>query len=153
MAKVSQRAKRSICWRSGVFSSSISPSIAPMRPISADCPVATVAPTPRPAATSVPENAIEARSPSGASRRTGSTSLTTATDSPVSAASCTRRPRTSSSRRSAGTRSPASSRTTSPGTSSPADTVCRLPSRKTEASAESIARTAASAFSARPSCQ
>ena len=65
----------------------------------------------------------DARSPSGASAATGAMSLVTAADSPVSAASCARRPRASISRRSAGTRSPASSRTTSPGTSSSPGTV------------------------------
>lgn len=44
-------------------------------------------PVPWPAVTSVPENAIERRSPSGVSAATGSSDFSTGTDSPVRAAS------------------------------------------------------------------
>lgn len=152
MTKVNWRAKRSIWRNSGVVPGSTAPSIVPMRPISVAGPVATATPTPRPAAMSVPEKAIGRRSPSGASRATFGMSLSTATDSPVSAASCALRPRASISRRSAGTRSPGSISTISPGTRSSAGMRERAPSRRTEASFGSIERTAARAVSARPSC-
>ena len=86
-----------------------------------------------PPATKVPENAIERRSPSGASAATGSGDFSTGTDSPVSAASSICRLRARIRRRSAGTRSPASSRTRSPGTIASAGIDPRRPSRITEA--------------------
>ncbi len=127
--------------------------MAPIRPTSVAGPVATATPMPRPAATSVPEKAIEDRSPIAAAGGTGSTDLAAAADSPVSTASSALRPQASISRRSAGTRSPGSSRTMSPGTTSAAGSCRRTPPRRTEASTCSIRRTVEIAFSARPSCQ
>ena len=73
-------------------------------------------------------------------------------DSPVSAASCMRRPCTAVKRRSAGTTCPASSTTVSPGTTSRAAMSCSLPSRRTCACGAAIRCRASSAFSARYSC-
>ncbi len=94
---------------------------------------------------------MDSRSPIGASSATGSTRLSTGTDSPVSAASSTCRLRERSSRTSAGRLSPEASSTTSPGTSSAASTSCCLPSRSTTACGASRWRIACSAASALPS--
>ncbi|MBN9172304.1 MAG: hypothetical protein J0I50_10480, partial [Microbacterium sp.] len=109
-------------------------------------------PRPCPAETIVPENAIEARSPTPAPAATGAMSFDAGTDSPVSAASSIRSWKDSIRRMSAGTLSPGIRRTTSPGTRSAAGTVVHAPSRRAVASADSIPRMPASAFSARPSC-
>jgi hypothetical protein len=82
MTNVSRLAKRSIWRMSGVLSCSTEPMRVLMRPSSVSAPVATTTPAPWPAATKVPENAAENRSPSGASASTGSVAFSTATDSP-----------------------------------------------------------------------
>ncbi len=87
----------------------------------------------------------------GAAPATGSVPFSTGTDSPVRAASLTRRFLTRKSRRSAGTRAPDSSSTMSPGTSRAASISWRSPSRNTMARLASMALTASSAFCARPS--
>ncbi|MCY1541132.1 hypothetical protein D9M68_768070 [compost metagenome] len=91
------------------------------------------------------------RSASGASGATGALSLSTGSDSPVSAASSMRRFFVASRRRSAGTRVPDSISTTSPDTRSPASISWRSPSRNTVARLASMACTASSARSALPS--
>ena len=151
MSTVNQRANLSICSTRGVVSTSTVPNRPLIRPISVWAPVATTTPRPVPAAINVPLNAIEVRSPKEASFVTGAVAFSTAIDSPVNIASCTRRPLAASNRRSAGTLSPASSRTTSPGTNSAASMLIREPPRNTEACGASIDRIADIASSARPS--
>jgi len=92
-----------------------------------------------------------ARSASTLSAGSASACLATAVDSPVSEASVTCSARTSNSRRSEGTLSPAASHTTSPGTSSAASTRRRRDSRSTVTSLATLRARAASASSARPS--
>src|SRR5215467_9021609 len=107
-----------LIWRSSGVSSALTlSSIWLMRPSSVALPVPTTTPVARPETTSVPENAMFARSPTVALADTGSVDLSAGTDSPVSAASSVRRFFTSVRRRSAGTLSPDSSSTMSPGTS------------------------------------
>ncbi len=74
-------------------------------------------------------------------------------DSPVSVAVLTRTPKASIRRQSAGTSSPAASSTTSPGTSSATGSCTARPSRNAVVWRGSRLRSAASAFSARYSCQ
>ena len=89
------------------------------------------------------------RSPIPASSKVmGAMSLSTGTDSPVSAASSTFRELASSKRISAGTISPASKSTISPGTSSWDLMVSTLPFRRTLASGEAISFKASMASSA-----
>jgi hypothetical protein len=99
----------------------------------------------------VPENAMPPRSPTVAFAGTASTLFSAGTDSPVRAASSVRRFFASTSRRSAGIRSPDSSSTTSPGTSCSAGSIRVSPPRTVRASAESMLRIESSAFSALPS--
>ena len=140
-------------WRvSGVSKVSMSASRVVIRPISASGPVAVTTPTPWPAATIEEENSMDDRSPTPVPAATGSTDLADGTASPVSADSSTRRLLASTSRRSAGTRSPGVTRTRSPGTSSSAGTATHSPSRRTCACADSMLRIPARACSARPSC-
>ena len=116
-------------------------------------PVATTTPRPRPFVTCVAAYARLRRSPSETSLRSiGWVCLSTGSDSPVSAASWTRRFTASISRRSAGTTFPASSATTSPGTSSTAGISTTRPSRYTRTVGTASRRSAAMAFSARYSC-
>ena len=82
----------------------------------------------------------------------GSVCFSTGTDSPVSAASSICRLTASTSRASAGTRSPARRRITSPGTSSRAGISISSPSRSTVAVGAAISRSASMARSARYSC-
>ncbi len=101
----------------------------------------------------VPEYAIVRRSASSASASTASAaSLSTGTDSPVSAASSTRSAADWISRTSAGTRTPASRATMSPATSSAAGRSTRPPSRTTCARGAAMDRSASIACSARHSC-
>gem|GEM_PF-1351851 len=151
MARVMVRAKRSICLRRGVVTPSTSWSMPLMRPISVVLPVATTTPSPVPAATMDPLKAMEERSPRAASSATATVVLSTATDSPVRAASWMRSPWAVVRRRSAGTLSPASRRTRSPGTSSSAGRFTRRSSRTRRARGASIPRMAERACSARPS--
>ncbi len=148
---VSQRAKPFIWRTSGVVRVSTLDSMPLIRPISLAWPVATTTPRPVPAATSVPLKAMQDRSPSGASSRTGLVDFPTATDSPVRIASSMRKPVVSRSRRSAVTFSPASRSTMSPGATSVLSTLRRFPSLKTVVREASICRMASIACSARPS--
>ncbi len=125
-------------YASGVVSTSTSESIPLMRPISVRLPVAVTTPRPWPAVISVPPKTMPRRSPSGASAAVGKMSLSTATDSPVSIASCARIPCAAIRRMSAGGLSPASSRTISPGTTSAPSMDARRPSRSTAAFGASI---------------
>ena len=152
MTIVSTLPNESSCFVSGVARLPASPTRAWMRPISVRAPVAVTMPRPCPAETIVPENAIEARSPTPAPASTASVCFDEGTDSPVSAASSIRSCEASTSRTSAGTLSPGMRRTRSPGTSSAAGIVAHVPPRRTVASVESMPRMPASAFSARPSC-
>ncbi len=151
MTAASQRPKRSICRSKGVDMACTWVSIRLIRPSSVSAPVATTRPLAWPYTTRVPDQAMPLRSPSGASGSTASVVFSMGSDSPVSAASSTRRLRTSSRRRSAGTLSPEASSTISPGTSSPASTSTRLPSRRTVARADSSLRMLSSADAALPS--
>ena len=112
-------------------------------------PVDVTSSVPRPAVTLVPANAIEVRSANGVDSSTGSTRLSTGTDSPVRADSSTRKACASVSLPSAGTREPASSRTTSPGTSSRAAISWVTPWRITLLVGVASACSDAIAFSAR----
>ena len=151
MTTVSSRLKAASLRVSGVWTPPDSPTSRWIRPSSVSAPVATTTPVAVPATTSVPENVMFARSASSAPASSATVSLSTGTDSPVSADSSTARSRRRSSRRSAGTLSPASRTTTSPGTSSVESTVVRDPSRTTVAWVRVIAINADSAFSARSS--
>ena len=93
---------------------------AAMSPNGGARPVATTSAVAVPLTTDVPEEAprCRRRAGCGAAGVAGAASFSAGSDSPVSAACCTWRSRASSSRASAGTRSPAASRITSPGTSS-----------------------------------
>ena len=153
MTSVSTLPNCASCFVSGVCSDPASPTSVWMRPISVAAPVAVTMPRPCPAETIVPENAIDARSPTPASSATGPVCFDDGTDSPVSAASSIRSWKLSMRRTSAGTLSPGARRTTSPGTRSAAGIVVHAPSRRACASAESMPRMPASAFSARPSCR
>ena len=146
------RPKRLICASSGVVSGAMAPSIWLILPISVSVPVAVTTPRAAPAATSVPDQAMPARSPSGASAATAAVDFSATTDSPVSSASSMRSARAVSRRRSAGTRSPASISTTSPGTSASTGSTCRVPPRSTRAWGDSMSRSASMAASALPSC-
>lgn len=152
MTRVSTRPNASSCLVSGVVRLPAAPTSAWILPISVFSPVAVTMPLPWPADTMVPENAIDARSPTPASSDTAPTSFDDGTDSPVSAASSMRSCATDVSRRSAGTLSPGARRTRSPGTRSAAGMVVHAPLRRAVASADSMPRMPASAFSARPSC-
>ncbi|SKZ59983.1 Uncharacterised protein [Mycobacteroides abscessus subsp. abscessus] len=138
-------------WVSGVSTCSMSEIIDWIRPISVDGPVAVTTPTPVPAETMVDEYAIDCRSPMPASTSTARVSLLAGTDSPVSADSSIRRFVASSSRMSAGTRSPDLIDTTSPGTRFSASTSTHSPSRRARACSDSMFRMPASALSALPS--
>ena len=80
-----------------------------------------------------------------------SAAFDTGRDSPVSAASLTRRSVVVSNRASAGTACPAMTSMTSPGTSRAASTTCRWPSRTTDARGTSSCRNASMARRARHS--
>ena len=136
---------------SGVSTESTSASMVVMCPISVPAPVAVTTPVPLPVSTSVPENAMDVRSPIPASASTGSVPLTTASASPVSADSSMCRLVAASMRRSAGTLSPADSFTTSPTTSSAASILWKTPSRNAADSGESMLRIDANASAALPS--
>ena len=136
---------------SGVASTSVSPIMREMRPVSVPSPVSTTSPKPWPDTIMVPAKTMFARSASGVSAPSASQCLPTAADSPVSAASAAFIARASMTLRSAGTRSPAASHTKSPGTSARAFSRCLVPLRCTVASLATLRASAASAFSARPS--
>ena len=135
----------------GVSISSTSSTILVMRPISVFIPVAVTTPTTLPLETMVEEKIIEERSPTPASEPTGRLSFSLGSDSPVRAASSTRKFVDSSIRRSAGALSPAARRTMSPGTRSSAGTFTHAPSRSTSASRDNIFLMPSRAFSACPS--
>jgi hypothetical protein len=88
MKSVSQRAKAFIWRTSGVSSLSTSDRSPLMRPIWVWRPVAVTTPRPWPAVINVPPKAMQERSPSGTSGSVAVVPLSTATDSPVSIASC-----------------------------------------------------------------
>ncbi len=121
-------------------------------PISVDGPVAVTIARPRPAATTVPANTIERRSPVPASSSTGRGPFVTGRLSPVRAASSVCKWIAPATRPSAATLSPASSTSTSPGTMSAAATSTSLPSRMTNAVGAAISLSLARASSARTSC-
>ncbi len=136
-------------WR-GVFPVSTVSIIRAIFPNSVETPVAMTTPRPRPYVAAVPAYAMFFRSPTG---KSGSSSalvcFSTATDSPVRAASSIFRLTASMSRKSAGTLSPAESSTTSPGTSSRAGISFSTPSRRTLAVGAAMSRSASMARSAR----
>ena len=138
---------------SGVAGASAPPTSRWISPSSVAAPVATVIPAPVPLVTSVPEYSMFRRSATGVSAGSTTSSLTTGTDSPVSADSSACSPDSRSSRRSAGTLSPASSSTRSPGTRSCEPSRRGCPSRTTLTSVRVIARNASRAASARDSCR
>ncbi|MBA7663794.1 hypothetical protein ES703_71842 [subsurface metagenome] len=129
--------------------SSIIPAILP---ISVCFPVPTTTPCPRPRVMKVPLKHKQRCCPGLKSGfRIGSTSLSTGTDSPVSAASSALRFFTENRRKSAGTLSPPSSRTTSPGTVSRVATIFFSLSLSTVHSGTSIFFRASKEASAFPS--
>ena len=116
-------------------------------------PVATTTPLPLPYVTVPVEYAMLILSPSAAfSPTTAAASLSTGTDSPVSAASSIFRDAELISLRSAGTTSPASSRTMSPRTSSSVGITFLSPPRITFAYGLLLLFSASRAFSALLSC-
>ena len=144
------RPRWSMRFWSGVGSDSTVWIIAAIAPSSVFIPVSATIPAPRPYVMIVPMKAMLRRSPivtSFASR--ASVTFSTGSDSPVSAASCTRRFALSTRRRSAGTTLPASRRTTSPGTRSREEISRIWPSRRTRTTGVDIRFSAAIAFSAR----
>jgi hypothetical protein len=123
-----------------------------IRPISVAAPVAVTTKRPSPRATVVPARTEVRRSAGGVSAVSGgSARLLRGRDSPVSVDSSTCSSVASTSRPSAATRSPALSAMTSPTTTSSAGRSRTWPSRRTRAVGASSARTAAAAWSARPS--
>ena len=134
-------------WR-GVPSSSTESSIRAMAPISVSAPVATTTARPVPWATEVPRWTMEERSARSASGATASADLTTASASPVSEDSMTRRAAAWTRRASAPTWSPSPRTSRSPTTSSEDGTTRRLPSRRTVLVAAVIADRAATASAA-----
>ena len=149
---ISSRERRSSRACSGVRAGA-RPAAPAIRPISVAAPVAVTTKRPAPRATVVPASSEVCRSASGASAGSGGAArLLVASDSPVSADSSTCRSVASTSRPSAGTRSPAPRATTSPTTTSSAGRSLTWPPRRRCAVGASSARTAAAALSARPSC-
>ena len=140
---------RSSSFWSGVSTSSASWSDPAILPSSVARPVAVTIARPRPEETAVPLKTMFPWSAIPVSSPSGAPSFETGVLSPVRAASAIRSAIDSSTRASAGTVSPSSSRRTSPGTSSAVGTVRRSPSRRTRASGADMARSAATACSAR----
>ena len=108
---------------------------AAMSPNAVLTPVATTRAVAVPLTTEVPSSTIVACDSSPALN-----AFSTGIDSPVSADSCTWRSFVSSSRASAGTRSPALSRITSPGTTEVRSTSANTPLRNTVAVGATVAR-------------
>ena len=150
-AMPSIRPTRAISRCSGVDSASVLPSRRATLPISVPIPVAVTTATPRPRVTAVPLKTMSMRSPRPASAATGSTSLSTASLSPVSEASAIISEAAWANLASADTASPSASSITSPGTSSSAAMRCCRPSRITVADAAAMRCSAATASSARDS--
>lgn len=148
IATTMRRPSPSISRVSGVSGESASRTRRWIRPSSVRSPVAVTTATARPETTTLPAWSMLERSATAASDATASTCLSTGSDSPVSGASSARTPRASTSRASAGARSPGCTRTMSPGTSVDASTLCHDPSRRAVACGDSIRRMPASAFSA-----
>ena len=126
-----------------------------MRPICVSIPVAITTARPRPYTTLAPINTKLLQAEGGSacpSSGKGAADFSTGWDSPVRADSSTRRPMLSSTRQSAGIRSPADSSTTSPGTKVRLGTVHSAPPRSTREVAGVISCKAAMAFSALLSC-
>ena len=117
--------------RSGVRPRTTSPVNRAMPPSNVSTPVLATTTSPEPAATNVPAKTRFVRSISSvaASRRIGSASRDSASDSPVSVELSTRRLVERTTRASAEMRSPSRRSTTSPGTSSAARIDERRPSR------------------------
>ncbi len=136
----------------GEGSSAVSSSSVAMRPISVSMPVPVTTARPTPRATAVPLNTMLCRSPREPSSASGVTVLVTASDSPVSEASCTCSEEALIRRASAATASPSPSTRTSPGTRSAAGIVASLPSRSTVALAAVMSARAATASAALFSC-
>ena len=133
----------------GVVSSGVALSSPAMRPISVCMPVAVTTALPCPYVAAVPLKTMLSRSPRGTSSRIGAIPFVTGRLSPVSAASAVCSAADSIRRPSAGMVSPSSMRMMSPGTTCEAGTLRRVPPRITVASAADIARSAATAASAR----
>ncbi len=123
-----------------------------MEPSAVCGPVAIAMPVPAPLVTRVPAKAAHGRSAIADERSIGASgSLTTGSDSPVSVDSSTSSTEAPTSRRSAGTRSPAERITTSPATMSRAGMGMIRPPRRTRATGDSIVRRASMARVAFPS--
>ena len=132
---------------SGVSPSLCSSSSPAICPIWVSIPVATTRAVHRPAVTRVPDRSRFTRSPRGVSSgRASRASFSTGTDSPVMALSSVWRRLHSSTRASAGTRSPASSKMTSPGTRAAAGTCRGVPSRRALAWGADIRRSSSRAW-------
>ena len=144
------RTKRVVSCCSGVDADTTPCKAPPIRPSCVRPPVAVTSTVPYPADTSAPENTNGRSSPPGANgpdSPSRAARLRTGTDSPVSSDSSTDRSLASSTRASAGTRSPSRNSTRSPGTTSrPAMRTC-CPSRTTSARGLDRSRRASSARS------
>jgi hypothetical protein len=137
---------------SGVASLSVVASNSAILPISVAIAVAVTSARPDPCATAVPLNTMSSRSPTAAGADSVAGSLSTASLSPVSEASCTRNAFASTSRASAPTASPSASTSKSPRTSSALGTRTSRPSRSTPDVTAVILASAATAFCALSSC-
>jgi hypothetical protein len=143
---------RSISRWSGVRSASVVPSRRAILPISVAMPVAVTTARPRPRVIAVPSKIMFSRSPRAAGSSIRAGSLRTASLSPVSDASATRRDAALTRRASALTASPSAARRRSPGTTSAAGIRSSRPPRITPAVAAARRWSAATACSARASC-
>ena len=151
-ARPSVRPMRATSLSSGVGSGAVASSSAATSPIWVSMPVAVMTARPVPCATAVPLKTMSSWSPSAAGWGSLVMSFSTASLSPVSAASCKRSVVACSRRASAPTASPSASTSTSPRTNSALGTRCGLPSRSTPAVAAVILASAATAFCALASC-
>ena len=142
------RPKRVTSFCNGVGASAVASSNSAMRPISVSMPVAVTTARPVPCAIAVPLNTIFKRSPNAAACANVAGSLSTATLSPVSEASCTCSAAASNRRASAPTASPSASTNTSPRTNSALGTCFTAPSRNTLEFASVMRASAATAFCA-----
>ena len=151
-ARPSVRPTRATSFSRGVGSSTVASSNAAIRPIWVFIPVAVTTARPVPCATAVPLKTMSNWSANGTEWGSITMALSTASLSPVSAASCTHSVAASIRRASAPTASPSASMITSPHTSSALGTRCSLPSRSTVVVAAVILASAATAFCAFASC-
>jgi lysozyme len=152
IAMPSIRPMRPTSFSRGVGSSAVASSMAAIEPISVDIPHAVTTARPVPCAIAVPLKTMLSRSPSGAAFGSVAASLSTASLSPVSAASCTRSDVACTRRASAATASPSANTSTSPSTSAALGTRSTRPSRSTDEVAAVMRLSAATASCALDCC-